>query len=162
VRFDFRDGDRPRRVELAREGAGRFRVRVDDAEFVLEVEPLADGGFRLAGPRGVHLAEVTVAGTRRFVQVSGMDFVLERESGARRGSGTHGGGLEAPMPGVVTRVLVAPGDHVKRGQPLVILEAMKMEHVLRSPRDGRVLAVKARAGELVNGGVPLVELEAGG
>ena len=68
-------------------------------------------------------------------------------------------GLEAPMPGVVTRVHVAAGETVKQGQPLVAIEAMKMEHVLRAPRDGRVRAVAARTGEMVSGGAPLVELE---
>ena len=63
------------------------------------------------------------------------------------------------MPGVVTRVFVAAGDDVTKGQPLVALEAMKMEHVIRAPRDGRVRAVPARAGEMVGGGVALVELE---
>ncbi len=64
------------------------------------------------------------------------------------------------MPGLVTRVMVTTGNPVKKGQPLVALEAMKMEHVIRSPRAGRVRSVTAKAGEMVNGGVPLVELEA--
>ncbi len=64
------------------------------------------------------------------------------------------------MPGVVTRVLVAAGDEVKRGQPLVVLEAMKMEHQIRAPRDGRVAKVNAGPGQMVAGGATLVELEA--
>jgi 3-methylcrotonyl-CoA carboxylase alpha subunit len=63
------------------------------------------------------------------------------------------------MPGVVIRVMVGPGEEVRKGQPLVSLEAMKMEHVIRAPRDGRIRTVTAAAGELVNGGTPLVELE---
>jgi 3-methylcrotonyl-CoA carboxylase alpha subunit len=95
-----------------------------------------------------------------------MDFVLEREAPGRartRAGGTHAkrgsGGLEAPMPGVVTRLHVAVGEKVKQGQPLVAIEAMKMEHVLRAPRDGRVRAIAARPGEMVSGGAALVELE---
>ena len=64
------------------------------------------------------------------------------------------------MPGVVTRVMVAAGDTVRKGQPLLAIEAMKMEHLIRAPRDGRVKEVRASAGEMVNGGVALVELEA--
>ncbi len=63
------------------------------------------------------------------------------------------------MPGVITRVMVAAGDTVTKGQPLVALEAMKMEHVIRSPGVGRVLRVHAKPGEMVQGGVALVELE---
>jgi len=66
------------------------------------------------------------------------------------------------MPGVVTKVHVAVGEAVKQGQPLVAIEAMKMEHVLRAPRDGRVRAIAARRGEMVNGGATLVELEEAG
>jgi 3-methylcrotonyl-CoA carboxylase alpha subunit len=88
-----------------------------------------------------------------------MDFVLEREVAGRPRARAHGGGLEAPMPGVVTRVHVAAGDQVRQGQPLVAIEAMKMEHVLRAPRDGKVRAVAAQPGEMVSGGVALVELE---
>jgi 3-methylcrotonyl-CoA carboxylase alpha subunit len=63
------------------------------------------------------------------------------------------------MPGVVTRVLVAAGDAVTKGQPLLALEAMKMEHLIRAPRDGRIRSVAASVGEMVNGGVPLVEMD---
>jgi biotin carboxyl carrier protein len=63
------------------------------------------------------------------------------------------------MPGVVTRVMVAVGDEVAKGQPLLALEAMKMEHVIRSPRAGRIARLGARAGEMVAGGATLVELE---
>ncbi len=162
ARFAYRDGDRVRVVEIAREGEGRVRVRVDEASLELGVEALEGGTLRLTGAHGVTLAEVTVAGKLRFVRLGAMDFVLEREPEGRRGARPHHGGLESPMPGVVTRVMVAPGDAVKRGQPLLALEAMKMEHVLRAPRDGRVRAVAARAGEMVEGGVALVELEESG
>ncbi|TMQ71022.1 MAG: hypothetical protein E6K80_06810 [Candidatus Eisenbacteria bacterium] len=63
------------------------------------------------------------------------------------------------MPGVVTKVLVAEGEDVRKGQPLLAVEAMKMEHLIRAPREGRIARVLARAGEMVSGGVPLVELE---
>jgi 3-methylcrotonyl-CoA carboxylase alpha subunit len=64
------------------------------------------------------------------------------------------------MPGVVTKVMVVVGDEVAKGQPLVALEAMKMEHLIRAPREGRVKRVKASPGQMVQAGVTLVELEA--
>ncbi len=156
----WRDGDRQREVELKALGEGRYAVRVDEAEFEVRAELMADGRMQLRHEAGDTVAEVTPAGTRRFVRLGTLEFVLERESGGRtRTGGAHGGGLEAPMPGVVTRVLVAAGEAVTKGQPLVALEAMKMEHLIRAPRDGRVRAVAAKAGELVQGGAALVELE---
>jgi len=66
--------------------------------------------------------------------------------------------LTAPMPGAVTEILVQPGDTVVRGQPLVIIEAMKMEHVIRAPRAGSIRAVHAHRGDQVDGGVVMVEM----
>jgi biotin carboxyl carrier protein len=159
TRVTWRDGDRSRTVEVLERRDGKLRARVDGAEIEVEVVPLDDGRVRLVGAGASVVAEVTAAGARRFVRLGTLDFVLDREAeGTRRGAAAHGGGLEAPMPGVVTRVMVADGDRVTKGQPLVALEAMKMEHLIRAPRDGRVKTLHARAGEMVGGGKALVEL----
>ena len=66
--------------------------------------------------------------------------------------------LLAPMPGLVVRVNVEPGAEVRAGQPLVVMEAMKMENELRSPADGTVKSVAARVGQAVEKGALLIEL----
>jgi 3-methylcrotonyl-CoA carboxylase alpha subunit len=63
------------------------------------------------------------------------------------------------MPGKVLQVLVAPGAQVARGAPLMILEAMKMEHTIAAPHDGRVGAIHFQAGEQVDEGAELLKLE---
>jgi acetyl-CoA/propionyl-CoA carboxylase, biotin carboxylase, biotin carboxyl carrier protein len=73
--------------------------------------------------------------------------------------GAGGSTVSAPMPGTVIRVLVAPGDLVTARQPLLLLEAMKMETPIAAPFDGRVKAVHASEGDRVAGGALLVELE---
>jgi pyruvate carboxylase subunit B len=70
--------------------------------------------------------------------------------------------LVAPMPGLVVRVNVKPGDEVQAGQALVVMEAMKMENELRSPSSGRVEAIRAQPGSAVEKGAVLVELSAPG
>jgi acetyl/propionyl-CoA carboxylase alpha subunit len=75
------------------------------------------------------------------------------------GPGTEQSTVTAPMPGTVIRLLVSPGDTVKARQPLVVLEAMKMETPLTSPYDAVVRAVNVAEGEQVAGGAVLVELE---
>jgi len=68
------------------------------------------------------------------------------------------GSLSAPMPGKVLQVLVAVGAKVARGAPLVILEAMKMEHTIAAPHDGQVAEIHFKAGEQVNEGAELLRL----
>jgi 3-methylcrotonyl-CoA carboxylase alpha subunit len=72
---------------------------------------------------------------------------------------THGGHLMAPMSGTVVAVMVAAGDAVERGTPLLILEAMKMEHTIVAPAPGRVVAVNYAAGERVREGADLVDID---
>jgi acetyl/propionyl-CoA carboxylase alpha subunit len=75
------------------------------------------------------------------------------------GPGTEQSAVTAPMPGTVIRVLVAEGEHVRQRQPLVVLEAMKMETPLVSPYEGVVRRLHIAEGDRVAGGAVLVELE---
>ena len=83
-----------------------------------------------------------------------------------RGTGTshgiHDGEIEAPMPGKVTAVEVSPGETVVKGQRLLTLEAMKMEHALIAPFDGTVAELNAKTGSQVTEGTILVKVEAAG
>ena len=76
-----------------------------------------------------------------------------------RGPAGEQSALTAPMPGTVIKVLVAEGETVTARQPLVVLEAMKMETPLSSPYDAVVRAVNVAEGDRVAGGAVLVELE---
>jgi acetyl-CoA/propionyl-CoA carboxylase, biotin carboxylase, biotin carboxyl carrier protein len=80
----------------------------------------------------------------------------ERLRAARTAGGPGDGPLTAPMPGTVTAVEVAEGDHVTAGQRLVVVEAMKMEHVVSAPTDGVVKDLAAKAGAAVALDAPLV------
>jgi acetyl/propionyl-CoA carboxylase alpha subunit len=77
-----------------------------------------------------------------------------RTRGAAGGTGT----ITAPMPGKIIAVLVGIGDRVEHGQPVVVLEAMKMETTLVADVDGEVVRIAATPGETVDGGVVLVEI----
>ncbi len=68
--------------------------------------------------------------------------------------------MSAPMPGLVLKILVREGDVVSKGAPLLVLEAMKMEHQIVAPYDATVSAVNCTEGELVQPGLDLVELTA--
>lgn len=67
--------------------------------------------------------------------------------------------IKAPMPGLVLQVVVRVGQAVSKGEPLIILEAMKMENILKSPGEGLVKAVQAQPGQAVEKGQLLIELD---
>lgn len=69
------------------------------------------------------------------------------------------GRVKAPIPGLITRVLVNEGDNVRTGQPLVVLEAMKMENEIRAPFDGLVRAIPVTIGQTVVRSEVLVRVE---
>ena len=95
------------------------------------------------------MTRVVIGGRAYPVRVSTeTDLLLRRFSGSKAADAAH---LEvrAPMPGLVVRVLVGPGDTVKSGDGLVILEAMKMENELRASGDALVRTVSVKAGDAV-------------
>jgi len=67
--------------------------------------------------------------------------------------------LAAPMSGTVISVLVKPGETVARGAPLIILEAMKMEHTITAPAAGTVSAINYQVGDQVQEGADLIDLD---
>ncbi|HEX6072591.1 MAG TPA: biotin/lipoyl-containing protein, partial [Sphingomicrobium sp.] len=113
-----------------------------------------DGDEPMAAVSGFRDDERVVA----FYEGQAYEFAL-----ASRGTGTshgvHDGEIEAPMPGKVTAVEVAQGEEVAKGQRLLTLEAMKMEHALTAPFDGNVAELSAKAGDQVKEGQMLVRVE---
>ena len=86
-------------------------------------------------------------------------YEMERVSGGGQRVGGGGtGNLEAQMPGQVVQVLVAEGDQVEESQPLLILEAMKMEIRVTAPHNGVVAKLMVKQGESVDRGQQLVEI----
>ena len=98
------------------------------------------------------------AGTIAWVFHDGVTYEIGDDAPARsRASAAHGS-LTAPMPATVVHVKVSAGDIVKRGDILIVLEAMKMELPVRAPGDGRVTAVHCEPGQLVQPDTSLIEI----
>lgn len=100
-----------------------------------------------------------LAGRRLEVAVEGERARAIRELTGAEPPRAGGRELRAPMPGLVLRVQVEPGQRVGAGEPLVVIEAMKMENELRAEADATVAAVEAREGATVNQGDVLVTFE---
>ena len=141
-------------AEITSKGADRHLVEIDGTV----VEARREGG--LWAFDGARAAPVARKGDVISVFTGpGFHFALV-DPLARAVQGAAGGNLiEAPMPGLVKAVFVAQGERVAEGQPLAVLEAMKMEHTLTAGRDGIVAELLAEAGAQVEAGAALIRLE---
>ena len=100
-----------------------------------------------------------LGGIATALEVRTAQQALLAETAAGSTGGAAGSHIKAPMPGRVVRVLVAVGQQVERGAPVIIVEAMKMENEMHAPASGQVLAVHVIEGATVDSGQLLVELE---
>jgi 3-methylcrotonyl-CoA carboxylase alpha subunit len=107
------------------------------------------------------IASVVAVDDKRHVFLHGTTSILLRDDPLHlvEAGGAQGGGLTAPMPGKVVALLAQPGQKVDKGAPLLILEAMKMEHTITAPTAGTIKAFCYAAGEQVSDGAALVEFE---
>ena len=158
----LRVGDHERQVTAAYRGNG-FELSVDGQTTAAAGQLAADGALRAdLGGRRLNVT-VFAVGEKRHVFFDGMSFVfaaIDPLYHAGEGGGSEGG-LTAPMPGRVIALLVSEGQQVTKGQGLLVLEAMKMEHTIVAPQGGTVRAFRFALGESVADGAVLVDLEAG-
>lgn len=105
---------------------------------------------------GIHAVHHARSG--RSLEVSVLDPKAMADRRKRVAGGAAGEwSLNAPMPGRVTKLLVAVGDTVTQGQPVVVVEAMKMENELRAPHAGKIVAIGGQIGVAVDAGALLVK-----
>jgi 3-methylcrotonyl-CoA carboxylase alpha subunit len=139
--FRFRAGEKTHDVRIAGDG----NVTVNGAPVALADDSSV---LRLGSEVWVVLSDATA-------RLTYLDPLAPSEA-----SGAAVGKVVAPLPGKVTAVLVEPGATVQRGQTLMVLEAMKMEHAITAPSDGVVESVGFAPGALVEEGVELLKLKA--
>jgi 3-methylcrotonyl-CoA carboxylase alpha subunit len=162
-RLRFRDGDKPVTV----------RAMIADDFYMLG---LPDRRIRVAGAAGPDgtlslliddmrriRGRVVAEGDLRHVLADGRErrLVLENPDAAASSRDAGTGRLTAPLPATVTAVHVEAGRKVARGEALIVLEAMKMEHVIAAPRDGTIAKVHFRAGDQVEEGAELITFAEG-
>lgn len=98
---------------------------------------------------------VFTRGSYRTIKISNEEALLHESLKAGGGFGT-GENLSAGMPGKIVKVLVKPGDEVKAGDPLLIMEAMKMENEMRADQDVKIKSINVKAGDAVEAGALLI------
>ena len=136
-------------------------VTVDGVAFAIAVEPAGPGTFVLAQGDERRVFHCVRDGSTLHLFWEGAAYRLEEQKEGARPAHRRdkGGGLEATMPGKVIAVKASPGQAVKKGEEVVVVEAMKMENALRAPRDGTIKTVAVKVGDMVGPGSVLVELE---
>jgi len=169
--FEIDVNGRTRTVAIEKTGDGHFRVLLDGSPHLVDATRVGTHGLSLLldGAHGVSRdVQVTPgnSGGELLVTLGGRTVTATvngrrtGRAGADTGAGVHGEqSILAPMPGRVVRVLVTAGDDVAVRQPLVVVEAMKMENELRAPKAGRVKEVRVPPGTSVEAGRVLVVIE---
>jgi 3-methylcrotonyl-CoA carboxylase alpha subunit len=157
--FVFLEGEaaHPVRVQFLGDG---LKVMLGGAAHALAGERMADGTLLVCLDRHAFRARAVRDGRDWHVFCDGDYRRLSlKEELAGAAEDTRAGSLAAPMPGRVIKVMTSPGAKVAKGDALLILEAMKMEHTITAPSDGKVKEIHYAAGEQVLEGAELISLE---
>ena len=161
-RLVFRHGETAREVDVAALPDGRWQLSQGGVTTVASATRGEGGTLSVAlGDRRVP-ATVVARGERRQVFLAGHSHALAIADPLVGDAGEHdeeGAGLLAPMPGKVIALVARAGERVEKGAPLLVLEAMKMEHAINAPRAGTVKAFRYAAGDQVSEGAELVDFE---
>ena len=147
--FEFENLD-PAQLNMVPAGTNSFHIIQDHRSYLATVVHADYAAKRLTIKVNHNLYEVKIAD--QFDQ-------LVKKLGLSSAAHTHIKEIKAPMPGLVLEVKVTAGDEVKKGDPLLILEAMKMENIIKSPGDGSVKIIHIAEGSVVDKGVLMIEME---
>jgi len=163
--YDVTIGEKTWRVELTR-AAGSWQCKLDGREIVLDFALTQKGcGSLLIAGKSYDVRQEST-GAEPGIGVGQDHFGVTvrdpRSLRARRRSATAGDGIKkitAPMPGKVVRILVAAGAEVEAGQSALVIEAMKMQNELKSPKKGILRKITVSEGAAVEAGRILAEVE---
>jgi biotin carboxyl carrier protein len=135
-------------LEVQESAAGRYLVIADGLVFNCRVEGRPESGKQVDVVVGTAQYSVALTDPKRLRSAAGLV-----------GHGDDVARIVAPMPGKVVRILVAIGDQVNAGAGIVVVEAMKMQNEMKTPKAGKVTAVSAELGATVNAGDVLAVVE---
>jgi 3-methylcrotonyl-CoA carboxylase alpha subunit len=161
MRYRYEANGEEYEVVIERQAPG-YRATVNGVAVDFDLLAVQPGLLSLSisgRPQTLHWASEA---NQKWISQGGCTYRLGKPSPRRRrGPGGHPeeGSLRAPMPAQVRGVLISPGEEVETGQPLMLLEAMKMEIRLQAPRSARITRILANPGQTVEKDQVLIEME---
>jgi biotin carboxyl carrier protein len=144
-------------LDLPAGRGGEFQVRVGEETLRVRIPSASDVAWILVNDRPYEL-HLDAHGHRLQTRSGVHEVEVHDRDTARGRPASADGRIKAPIPGTIARLLVAPGDAVSLGQPLLVLEAMKMENEVRATRAGTVSALHVAPGQVVKRGELLAEV----
>lgn len=159
-------GDDKHEVEIKRDG-DRVVAEIDGRKYEIEASEPEPNVFLLKNDGKIFQAFVSPRSSQPMAVRVGTDeiditLIDPKRLRASAGAGEHAGGLaeiKTAMPGKVVRILISQGDAVEKGDGIIVVEAMKMQNEMRSPKDGKVSEIRVAEGETVGAGDVLVVIE---
>jgi len=142
----------------AHKESGEVSIELDGLSFTFSLAGNSQNGLILKSENSLFQVPIKTTGEKTQLIVGGKDVVLS-SSTRKKKKGEGEGHMLSPMPGKILSVLVNVGDEIKKGDTVLIMEAMKMEHPIKASKDGKVIKVFFKEGEQIEGGIELVEME---
>lgn len=140
----------PVNADIVKTGVDKYHLILNHVSYNIELIGKNETGklLKIAVNGKIHDVEIKDK-YDELLQQLGMDKMISRKSNV----------IKAPMPGLVLRILVNEGDNIKKGDALLVLEAMKMENIIKADGDGVVKKIHAIAGQAVEKNALLIEME---
>ncbi len=165
--FNFDDGSNRFEVRLRRDEQNGYFVIIKDhedneREITVTAKVLGSGQFQFTLDNVIYKCSVAKDGDLRFIHLDGADYEIRRVTELEEEDFEETedeGSLSSPMPGRIVKILVKEGDEVKKGEDLLVVEAMKMENKIVSPFEGSITEIFYSEGDQIEANVPLMEIQ---
>ena len=165
MEFEFNLEDKLYKISIEKKGDTYF-VDPGNSKREVEFQNISPNCFSLTIDGHNQTVYIAEAENKRFIFVEGEQFVIQEKETAKVRKKEDEAGLidgkqlvRAPMPGRILKILVSEGEKVRKKQSLLIVEAMKMEHEIKSALDGIVKKVNFKENQMVDTEEPIMELE---
>lgn len=142
-----------------------YTATIEDAKLKFNISKISDNSFSIIINSSSHMVYAAESDDSVFIHLDGKVLKLGKVGNDQKKFTAEGhefgakDEISTPMPGKVVKILVDEGDQVESGQPLVIVESMKMENDIKSPTNGSVKSIHFQAGDLVKPGQPIIKLD---